>query len=51
VCVCVYVADSTCDIPIDPTNLNQYVVWAIGAVGDTAFKHFDRASGEGVQVS
>ena len=38
------VADSTCDTTIDPTNMNQYIVWAVGGLGKTAFKHFTRAS-------
>ena len=43
--LCVIVADSTCDITIDPDNTNQYIVWGIGGLGETAFKHFDRADG------
>ena len=43
--LCVIVADSTCDITIDPDNTDQYIVWGIGGLGETAFKHFDRAEG------
>ena len=40
-------ADSgTCDRAIDPTNQNQYIVWGIGALGETAFQHHTRASGK-----
>ena len=39
-------ADTTCDTSIDPTNSNQYIVWAIGGLGETAFKHFLRADGK-----
>lgn len=38
-----YLDDSTCDINIDPTNSNQFIVWAIGGLGRTAFKHFINA--------
>ena len=39
-------ADSgTCDRPIDPTNQNQYIVWGIGSLGETAFQHHTRATG------
>ncbi len=36
-------ADNTCDLPIDPDNENQFIVWAVGGLGVTAFKHFTRA--------
>ncbi|XP_064398528.1 protein Skeletor, isoforms B/C-like [Halichondria panicea] len=36
--------DSTCDIPIDPLNMEQYIVWGVGGLGETAFQHFKRAS-------
>jgi len=39
------IADSTCDITIDPDNTNQYIVWGVGGLGETAFKHFIRAEG------
>jgi len=39
-----FAADSTCDITIDPTNRNQYIVWGVGGLGETAFQHFTRAS-------
>lgn len=35
--------DDVCDIPIDPSNMNQYIVWANGGLGETAFIHFNRA--------
>lgn len=35
-----------CDRAIDPSNQNQYIVWGIGGLGETAFKHFARANGE-----
>ena len=38
-------ADSTCDRNIDPGNTNQYIVWGVGGLGETAFKHFIRADG------
>ena len=41
-----YPGDNTCDIPVDPDNENQYIVWGIGGLGETAFKHFIRAEGE-----
>ena len=37
-------ADTTCDRDIDPTNEDQYIVWAVGGLGESAFKHFLRAS-------
>ena len=42
--LCVLIADSTCDITIDPNNTNQYIVWGVGGLGETAFKHFIRAN-------
>ena len=40
------IADSgSCDRPIDPTNQNQYIVWGIGSLGETAFQHHTRATG------
>ncbi|XP_064398586.1 protein Skeletor, isoforms B/C-like [Halichondria panicea] len=38
-------SDDTCDLPIDPDNEEQYIVWAVGGLGNTAYKHFARASG------
>ena len=35
------VADSTCDLTIDP-DMSQYVLWGIGGIEETAFKHFVR---------
>ncbi|KAL5467444.1 hypothetical protein EMCRGX_G031668 [Ephydatia muelleri] len=34
--------DSECDSIIDPSQ-PQYVVWGVGGLGETAFKHFRRA--------
>ncbi len=42
----VSIADSECDSDIDPSNTEQYVVWGVGGLGETAFKHFLRASSE-----
>ena len=44
--MCLFADDSTCDIPIDPLNMEQYIVWGVGGLGETAFQHFKRASGE-----
>ncbi len=44
--LCLCADDSTCDIPIDPLNMEQYIVWGVGGLGETAFQHFKRASGE-----
>ena len=47
--LCLPVADSgSCDRPIDPTN-NQYIVWGIGSLGETAFQHHTRATSEFAQ--
>ena len=35
-----------CDQDIDPDNENQYIVWGVGGLGDTAFRHFVRAESE-----
>ena len=44
-------ADSgTCDRAIDPTNQNQYIVWGIGSLGETAFQHHTRASSEYIRT-
>ena len=44
--MCINTADDgTCDRAIDPTNQNQYIVWGIGALGETAFQHHTRATG------
>ncbi len=37
-----FLGDSTCDLAIDPDSL-VYVVWAVGPLGDTAFRHARRA--------
>lgn len=47
-CVILTTGDVTCDLPIDPDNEQQYIVWAVGGLGNTAFKHFARASGKSV---
>lgn len=39
-------AGDACDTTIDPNNMNQYIVWAIGGLGETAFIHFNRADRE-----
>ncbi|XP_064399010.1 mucin-2-like isoform X2 [Halichondria panicea] len=36
--------NDTCDLPVDPGNQNQYIVWGVGGLGETAFQHFKRAS-------
>ena len=36
-------ADSTCDISIDPNNTNQYIVWGVGGLGETIMQHTIRA--------
>ena len=48
--VCVYVHniyfnidDDDCDISFDPDNANQYIVWGIGGLEETAFRHFVRS--------
>ena len=35
--------DSDCDLILDPDNENQYIVWSIGGLGETAFRHFKNA--------
>ena len=39
------VADSMCDLTITPDE-DQYVLWAIGGIEETAFKHFIRTEGK-----
>ncbi len=41
-----YSDDSSSDRPIDPGNVNQYVVWSVGGLGETAFIHFKRATAD-----
>jgi hypothetical protein len=36
-------AGDECDQDINPDNENQYIVWGVGGLGDTAFRHFVRA--------
>ena len=31
---------------LDPDNEQQYIVWGIGGLGETAFRHFTRAQGK-----
>lgn len=38
-----YFSGDMCDIALDPNSTNQYIVWAIGGLGETAFVHFSRA--------
>ena len=38
-------ADTTCDSTMVPTQ-DQYIVWGVGGLGETAFKHFIRAECE-----
>ena len=33
----------TCDQPLDPDNTALYIVWGVGGLGSTAFRHFLRA--------
>ena len=35
--------DAVCDLALDPDNENQYIVWGVGGLGETAFRHFTRA--------
>ena len=35
--------DDVCDLALDPDNENQYIVWGVGGLGETAFRHFTRA--------
>ena len=32
-----------CDRPLDPDNTQLYIVWGVGGLGSTAFRHFLRA--------
>ena len=40
----------TCDQSLDPDNENQYVVWGVGGLGVTAFRHFLRAQSEATYI-
>ncbi len=40
--VCLFVLGDSCDIDFT-VNQNQYIVWAIGGLGETAFIHFQRS--------
>lgn len=33
----------TCDRALNPNNTEQYIVWGVGGIGATAFRHFIRA--------
>ena len=45
VCVLNCLGDNgTCDRLIVPSNQNQYIVWGIGSLGETAFQHHTRAA-------
>ena len=37
-------ADSICDKEFEPSNTNQYIVWAIGNIRETAMYHSIRIS-------
>jgi hypothetical protein len=39
-----FTAGDACDKAIDPDNENQYIVWGVGGLGDTAFRHFIQTS-------
>ena len=39
-------AGDDCEKDIDPANVNQYIVWATGGLGETAFIHSERSGGE-----
>lgn len=44
--VCVYflvIGDTECDIDFDVNNQNQFIVWAIGGLDQTAFIHTERS--------
>ena len=41
--------NGTCDRPIVPSNQNQYIVWGIGSLGETAFQHHTRAASKLVE--
>jgi hypothetical protein len=38
--------DTGCDQVINPNLMNQYIVWANGGLGETAFIHFTRSDRE-----
>ena len=42
--------DADCDLPIDPTNEEQYIVWGVGPLGETAFRHFSRSGSKSTLV-
>jgi len=42
--VCIHAADTDCDRPFT-VNSDQFIVWAIGGVEQTAFRHNFRSDG------
>lgn len=36
-------AEDECDLTLDPDK-DQYIVWGVGGLGETAFRHFKRAT-------
>ena len=43
ICFKPYAGDA-CDLALDPDE-DQFIVWGVGGLGETAFKHFIRANG------
>ena len=43
-CYDYFVADEDCDLSFDPDS-TQYIVWALGGIEETAFKHSKRSNG------
>ena len=41
--------NGSCDRPIVPSNQNQYIIWGIGSLGETAFQHHTRAASKQVE--
>ena len=40
--VCV-LGDQTCDLRMNVSDPDQYIVWAVGGFDTTAFRHFERS--------